>query len=171
MANQEPQHPEELNDEENKSTRTTADIQNDANEALKLYQAMASNSESMPMGEEGIFDSSMVLRVDVQGSDSPLVISPQLTIMIGRRDPATGEKPDVDLSTHAAYQMGISRNHALIKWEDSQLFLYDLNSRNGTYVNGKRAIPDQPTKLYDGDELRLGKMALKLYFRKSNSLD
>lgn len=167
MSNQVPPHPEESQENEaKKDTRTTADIRNDAKEALRLYEALANQSEKPSETDTNIFDATMVLRIDVQGSDAPLVIPAQPTIMIGRRDPATGEKPDVDLSTHAAYQMGISRNHAVIKWENMQLFLYDLDSRNGTYVNGKRAVPNQPTKLHDGDELRLGKMALKLYFRK-----
>lgn len=53
----------------------------------------------------------------------------------------------------------VSRRHALIhKQDDSEYWLIDLGSGNGTYINGRRVT--QPTKLGSGDELALGEHTL-----------
>jgi hypothetical protein len=48
------------------------------------------------------------------------------------------QNPDIDLSNLEALELGISRRHALLRPTRTQLFLIDLESTNGTYVN---AIP------------------------------
>lgn len=53
----------------------------------------------------------------------------------------------------------ISRHHAAITWDGTHLWIDDLGSRNGTFVNGKRTT--SPTALNDRDELRLGDVILK----------
>lgn len=47
----------------------------------------------------------------------------------------------------------ISRTHAAIVQEDGQYFLQDLNSKNGTYLNGERLEPGEKSAqpLQDGD--------------------
>lgn len=49
--------------------------------------------------------------------------------------------------------LSVSRRHALVKEEDSKFFVEDLNSVNGTFVNGVRITKKQ---LYDGDEIYIG---------------
>ncbi|MBC8098614.1 MAG: FHA domain-containing protein [Armatimonadetes bacterium] len=152
--------------EHHDSERITNDVRREAEEALRLYNAMQqSEGDAPPLPKSGVFALGMMLRVEVQGSDKPIALMPKAETHIGRADPAAPEKPELDLSSYAAYQMGISRRHALIRWEHDQLYVLDLGSRNGTYVNGKQAQPHQPVKLRDGDELRMGKMSLKVYFR------
>lgn len=48
------------------------------------------------------------------------------------------QSPDVDLSNLNALELGVSRRHALLRPTYTQLFVIDLESTNGTYVN---AIP------------------------------
>lgn len=49
----------------------------------------------------------------------------------------------------------VSRRHALIhKQDDAEYWMIDLGSGNGTYLNGRRLT--QPTRLANGDALRLG---------------
>jgi serine/threonine protein kinase len=50
-----------------------------------------------------------------------------------------------------------SRNHAKIQWEDNRLFLSDLQSRFGTFLNGLRV---QRQELRDRDEIQIGSTAL-----------
>lgn len=50
--------------------------------------------------------------------------------------------------------INISREHAEIVREDSSFFIIDLNSTNGTFVNGKKV---KRQKLKDGDIITLGK--------------
>ncbi|MCU0497276.1 MAG: FHA domain-containing protein [Anaerolineae bacterium] len=146
--------------------RTTNDVRREAEEALKLYAAL--QKSDINKSESGVFDLSMALRVEVQGSESPVVLLPVNELVLGRLDPASGDIPGFDLSPYAAYQMGISRRHAVIRREMDQLFLVDLGSRNGTFLNGKRLSPHESYKLHDGDEIRLGKMSLRLFFRRKN---
>lgn len=144
--------------------RTTNDVRHEVEEALKLFAAL--QDDKMTTATNHDFSAGMRLQVEIQGADAPLVLPPFTEILIGRADPATGDAPEIDLAPYAAYQMGISRRHALIRFEEDGdgLYLTDLGSRNGTYINGKKAQPQQPVKLLHGDELRLGKMALRVYF-------
>lgn len=50
---------------------------------------------------------------------------------------------------------GISRFHCRILKENGVLFLEDLNSTNGTYLNGIKLVPNQPVRLEAGDEFWL----------------
>jgi hypothetical protein len=145
--------------------RTTNDLRQEADEALRLYAALQ-GSAMTTKPESGIFEAGMMLRIEVQGSDTPLLVFPEGEVVLGRSDPASGTAPELDLAPYAAYQMGISRRHAIIRRQAGQLHLIDLGSRNGTYINGKKAEPHQPIKIHDGDEMRLGKMLLRLFFRK-----
>jgi len=49
----------------------------------------------------------------------------------------------------------VSRLHATITLRESQSFIQDLGSRNGTYVNGKR-IDETPVPIHIGDLIRIG---------------
>jgi hypothetical protein len=51
----------------------------------------------------------------------------------------------------------VSAEHAAIVFEHGRFVLYDLASRNHTYLNGQRI---QRQMLYDGDEIRLGNNVL-----------
>jgi pSer/pThr/pTyr-binding forkhead associated (FHA) protein len=47
----------------------------------------------------------------------------------------------------------ISRTHFSLSWDDSTCWINDLNSRHGTFVNGKKV---QKAPLRDGDTIRVG---------------
>lgn len=49
----------------------------------------------------------------------------------------------------------VSRMHAVFERFPAGWCVRDLNSRNGTYVNGERIIGERP--LHSGDEIRVGK--------------
>jgi hypothetical protein len=111
------------------------------------------------------FTENMVLRLEIEGAPTPILLQPKGESSIGRRDPATGTMPDIDLSAYAGYRLGVSRKHALIRLTDERLELIDLGSSNGTSVNGARLAPHQPHALRDGDEVLLGKMILRVLFQ------
>ena len=83
---------------------------------------------------------------------------------IGRLDPSTATFPDLDLTEDQGQEKGVSRRHAKITRKGAMLFLEDLGSVNGTYLNGKRLTPYLPHSLKNEDEIRLGKMRLRIYF-------
>ncbi|MBN1287226.1 MAG: FHA domain-containing protein [Anaerolineae bacterium] len=109
------------------------------------------------------FEPEHAVRIEVAGMN-PLVTYPSPEITFGRSDPVSGVAPDVDLTPFAAYRMGVSRNHAAIRAETNRLYLRDLDSSNGTFLNGQRLVPHQPYILHNGDEVRLGRMVMRIYF-------
>jgi hypothetical protein len=114
------------------------------------------------------FTDNMVLRLEIEGAPTPIMVHPKFETSLGRRDPATGTMPDVDLSAYAGYRLGVSRKHAIIRLKNQQLELYDLGSSNGTSINGTRLNPHQSQVLRDGDEVMLGKMMLRILFQVRN---
>ncbi len=112
-----------------------------------------------------LFEDEMLLRLEIEGSPTPVVVFPSSKTIIGRRDPISSAVPDVDLSAYAAYRMGVSRQHAAFRRNHSSLELVDLGSSNGTFINGSRLTAHQPYLLHDGDEVCLGRMTLHVYFQ------
>lgn len=64
----------------------------------------------------------------------------------------------------AVGMMFISRKHATIYRENGVWYIKDLNSKNGTFVNGARIVADRPFSLNDGYEISLGLSESKLIF-------
>lgn len=59
----------------------------------------------------------------------------------------------------------ISRNHCaiLVNEEEDQVVIRDLNSRNGTYLNGERIAADQ--SLEAGDHLQIGRLEFEVLIK------
>jgi pSer/pThr/pTyr-binding forkhead associated (FHA) protein len=52
----------------------------------------------------------------------------------------------------------ISRIHARIDYNGASYTVTDLNSTNGTYVNGMQLDPNETVELTEGDEVRFGEL-------------
>jgi pSer/pThr/pTyr-binding forkhead associated (FHA) protein len=100
-------------------------------------------------------------RLVIQGANVSLAIPPgKQEVLIGREDPVSGVFPDINLDPYGGQEAGVSRRHARIILQGGITMLEDLNTVNGTVHNRQRLAPGQAIGLNDGDELRLGKMAL-----------
>jgi len=79
---------------------------------------------------------------------------------IGRAD----ELPvDIDLDDQEPNdRVWSSRQHAKVTCQNAQLFVEDLNSANGTYVNRVRVLPGRKQPLAMNDVLQIGTVQLKL---------
>jgi len=79
---------------------------------------------------------------------------------LGRAD----DKPvDIDLEDQEPPdRVWCSRQHAVISFEDSQVFIEDLNSANGTYVNRTRVYPGTRKPLALNDVVQIGNVQMKL---------
>ena len=85
---------------------------------------------------------------------------------IGRWDADSGIFPDVDLDEDDS-EAKVSRRHARIVNHNSQYFIEDLGSTNGTFVNrGRRLLPGKRHMLQNGDEVIVGKTFLKFQILK-----
>lgn len=104
--------------------------------------------------------------VTVEGTAKPFVFDAEMIdeLVIGRFDPDTGASPDIDLHEYHAYENGVSRRHATIVWRNGALNLVDQGTPNGTYLNGRRLVANQPTILRDGDLIRVGRLTLHVDF-------
>jgi hypothetical protein len=56
----------------------------------------------------------------------------------------------------------VSRYHAQLRWVESNWLVYDLDSTNGTWLDGQRVFPSQPRALSAGSALRLGDHELRI---------
>jgi hypothetical protein len=81
-------------------------------------------------------------------------------ITIGREDAVSNIYPDVDLTNHGGEEGGVSRLHAKIYNQGAQYMIEDQNSTNFTFVNKQKLAPKTPTPIKEGDEIRLGRVAL-----------
>jgi pSer/pThr/pTyr-binding forkhead associated (FHA) protein len=70
---------------------------------------------------------------------------------------------DIDLSTQEAEgQVWSSRLHAAVFSQNGSLQLEDLNSLNGTWLNGARVHPGQRRPIQPGDVVQVGTVQLRL---------
>jgi CheY-like chemotaxis protein len=67
-----------------------------------------------------------------------LTVEPEQEVIFGRRHTVDGPQPDIDLSEDGALDNGVSRLHSKLWHRKSGWWLEDLNSLNGTWINGVR---------------------------------
>lgn len=84
-------------------------------------------------------------------------------MVIGRNSSTKNIANDVDLTSLDLKKI-ISRRHAMVQQKNDQFLLYDLNSRNGTFVNGKKIPSREPYALEPGDVVEFGSGGVKLVF-------
>jgi hypothetical protein len=119
---------------------------------------------------EEYFGPDSVLMLRLRGSSANFETRPQLRdheLFIGRSAAGGAMAPDVDLTSYNAGDLGVSRLHTSLQYdsEHNAIQVADLGSANGTFINGQRLHPKEIRVLRHGDELRLGKLVLKVSFR------
>ena len=109
--------------------------------------------------------SEMSLRIELEipKSERRVMLTTDTDILLGRLDAAHGIFPEVDLTPEGGLEEGVSRRHARIFLDEGQLAVEDLDSTNGTFLNGSRLEPYVSRPLYDGDVLRLGLLKIKAH--------
>jgi len=103
----------------------------------------------------GLRSSEVVLSV-LAGPDTGRLVSargPGAALRLGRG-------PDNDLVLH---DEGVSRQHAIVEAAGGKLILRDLESTNGTIVNG---VQVRSCELHSGEVIRCGRSAVRVSFRE-----
>lgn len=126
-----------------------------------------------PIPETEIFiDTSMIpedgIGIYVVGAPRPYYLYIYKELILGRPTDAILEAT-LDLSELAAYAMGVSRRHAKIRRTATGFEIIDLDSRNGTWLNGERLTPNKPYPLASGSQLHLGKLRLQLIYHTTQN--
>jgi hypothetical protein len=107
-------------------------------------------------------DVTFTMKFRIEGEELPLTLVPSQRAMMGRQAPFMLQVPDVDLTDFSAAEHGISRVHAVIDCTRTGLQITDLDSRNGTFVNGEKVHPFNAHVLRHGDTVRLGSLSLEV---------
>jgi hypothetical protein len=101
----------------------------------------------------------------VRGVPKPIELRAEGETVIGRSSPDSPMKPDIDLAQYDAENLGVSRLHASITRDENTIHITDLSSKNFTFINGQRLFPREIRVLRDGDEIRLGRLSLRIVFK------
>jgi pSer/pThr/pTyr-binding forkhead associated (FHA) protein len=96
-----------------------------------------------------------VLGFGNQPVSKPFLLSSKLEekIMVTKAQFKIGRDPEQ--ADYASNNKVIGRVHAEVVNEDGEYFLIDNDSRNGSYVNGKRLLPNEKMKLKHEDRIKL----------------
>jgi len=101
-----------------------------------------------------------VLRLKIGPRKRLVEVTLDKPIHLGRLDPSANVYPEVDLTNDGGQEYGISRKHARLYTRKGGVFVEDLGSTNGTFINGTRIASYLPEQLLDGDVLLLGRLAV-----------
>ena len=80
-----------------------------------------------------------------------------LGVPLGERDLTVGSAENADIRLNTTT---ISRQHLRITLRDNRVYVTDLDSRNGTFLNGMRLQPNVEREWLPGDRLRLSETTL-----------
>lgn len=95
--------------------------------------------------------------------DQPIAVERRADVTLGRNE--ADVEVNVNLDPYDGKDKGVSRRHAILNAAINPPTLVDLDSYNGTFINGVKLIPQQPYPLNSGDEIRLGRLALRFYYK------
>jgi hypothetical protein len=126
----------------------------------------------LPRAENGEESSTMAYKVGETGEYEPVDVEEEVdkagaalvirsgggrageSFTVDRERMSIGRSPDAAVFLD---DVTVSRNHALIVRREDGLYIDDLGSLNGTYVNRRRI---ESHKLADADEIQIGKYKL-----------
>ncbi|HKC23485.1 MAG TPA: cyclic nucleotide-binding domain-containing protein [Thermoanaerobaculia bacterium] len=101
-------------------------------------------------------DRSEIYRLIADTTAEEFYLNRDMETTVGRIDPVTGIRPDVDL-TNLDTQRSVSRRHAKIVHVSGEFrVVEEIGTMNGTFVGGRRIATGTPVGIKDGDRIRCG---------------
>lgn len=88
-------------------------------------------------------------------------------VVLGRVKQVSQNVKAVNLSDIGAWELGVSRIHAMLTQTQTNLFVTDLGTVNGTWVDDKRIPAYSPVHLEDGLVIRLAALRIFISFVES----
>ncbi|HEX8682317.1 MAG TPA: FHA domain-containing protein [Ardenticatenaceae bacterium] len=120
-------------------------------------------SVSMRVGDER----RRALYCDFLDSGRSVVFPRRREYILGRGESNGGSGADVDLGVYGGDKAGVSRRHARLIRRGYDIYVEDLNSTNGTFINERRLTPNKPILVKQGEMVHLG--MLRVAFRLSSA--
>lgn len=141
---------------EENPTRIVAIPENVGRQTSAPVQSVDSFIDVKLIPEEGV-------GIYVAGGFKPYYVHIYRELILGRQADATLESV-LDLSDADAVSLGVSKRHAMIRRTVSGYEVIDLSSRNGTWLNASRLVPERSYPFASGSQLRLGHMRLLVVY-------
>ena len=95
----------------------------------------------------------------VLNNPNPIAVRTDDEFILGRVTEETSE-PILDLTEQDGFAFGVSRRHAMVRSIGDRYSMIDLNSSNGSWLDGQILIPTRPYDLYSGAVIQLGRLKL-----------
>ena len=150
-----------LDDEFNKTQHPKPSDITVSTKILRGFNVQEVQEQSLPLPELETAGRPWRAALTIVEADIQIVFDITNSIVLGRSYPSTELFKGVDLSPFNAYELGVSREHAVLLLQESQVILRDNESSNGTLLNNKRLKANVKYVLQSGDLLNLAKMALR----------
>ncbi len=120
----------------------------------------AEQLQSSALGPEGV----LILQVGAETTPGMFRIKVKKEVILGRVTDFSEGVTYINLTPHGAEEGGVSRRHARLMRDNNAIYLMDLNSTNGTRLNGEPLAASAERRVQDGDEIMLGRLKLYVYF-------
>jgi hypothetical protein len=132
----------------------------DCGEELHIRHSMNAAAAMTNFGQReyalaGSKPKSLVLWIEHLGTSISIPITDEM--VLGRYGDKLQTMLEIDLTAFGALEYGVSRRHAVIYHKDGVLSLVDLDSSNGTFLNGRQLPPHRAWILREHDEIWLGR--------------
>ena len=134
---------------------TTAKVQRDTNALSPAVKAEVLEQLEAPSKGFVIY---------IHDFGKPMVIEIDHQITLGRVKTEPAPENLIDLTPFGAYENGVSQKHALVRRKGKGYEILDIGSTNGTWLNRKRLVPNQPYRLQSGDQIHLGRLSIHIIF-------
>ncbi|MEO1286766.1 MAG: FHA domain-containing protein [Chloroflexota bacterium] len=89
--------------------------------------------------------------------------------LLGRFAKSKPRSKHIDLTPFNGQERGISRIHAQIHMENDKLYLTDMDSTNGTYLDGVKLFPHQQKPLRQNSMITLGKLHIQVMYKSQTA--
>ena len=125
---------------------------------------LESEEDDLAAGSPHLSQDHVVL-MHISGYEDPVALQVDDQVMLGRIAPEDAGGMALNLETYKAIEHGVSRRHAVLMRDGTHLYIRDLQSTNYTYLNGEKLEAERDYSLRDGDEVMLGRLTFKLFFK------
>ena len=98
----------------------------------------------------------------IHGMVAQLSFDTSNVAIIGRFNNRSTLDHELDLSSFGARERGVSRVHCKLELKGDGFYVTDLDSSNGTYIEGVRLPPHKPYRMEIGQIIMLARLPIKI---------
>jgi hypothetical protein len=129
---------------------------------IESHELDVAATKNWPIGE---VSAQLEKPITFQCGDQALTMPVVDSVTVGRLSKVQGDpQPDIKLNLFGAEEKGVSRQHIKIIRKQDLLYVADLGSSNGTFLNGRPLVRNCLRLLRHGDELQLGLLKMQIRF-------